>query len=228
MGEQSRKQTKRVRFGGVQTPRGYRFEMTGGRPCVDFANTLDERATDHQRELLLRYQHLLEWGVQAGALTRASAGVLGRHAARHRRMASSALRRAIGVRDAIFDLLSAIARRRPVPGGPLADLNRLIVQAAGRRRLERRGGRFVWAWRRAKRPDLDWVLWPVAWSAGGLLASPDLDRVRQCAGAGCAWLFLDTSKSGTRRWCDMTVCGNRAKTRRFYARAKKRGAARPR
>lgn len=228
MGEHSRKQTGRVRFGGVQTPRGYRFEMTGGRLCVDFANTLDERATDHQRELLPQYQRLLEWGVQAGALTRASAGVLGRHAARHQRMASSALRRAIGIREAIFDLLSAIARRRPVPGGALADLNRLIVQAAGRRRLERHGDRFVWAWRRAERPDLDWVLWPVAWSTGELMASPDLDRVRQCAGAGCAWLFIDTSKSGTRRWCDMTVCGNRAKARRFYTRAKKRGAARPR
>ena len=38
-----------------------------------------------------------------------------------------------------------------------------------------------------------------------------------CDGDGCAWLFIDTSKNRTRRWCDMAICGNRAKARRHYA-----------
>ena len=36
----------------------------------------------------------------------------------------------------------------------------------------------------------------------------------------CLWLFVDASKSGTRRWCDMASCGNRAKARRHYLKTK--------
>ena len=53
-----------------------------------------------------------------------------------------------------------------------------------------------------------------------LLTAPELPRVKQCAGRGCSWLFLDTSKNGSRRWCEMEVCGSRAKARAYYARRK--------
>ncbi len=75
---------ERIRFGGVQTPHGYLFELTGGRLCLDLVNTLDERATDHPRELLPRYQDLIDWGVQAGAIARAEAGALRARGARSR------------------------------------------------------------------------------------------------------------------------------------------------
>jgi hypothetical protein len=51
-----------------------------------------------------------------------------------------------------------------------------------------------------------------------LLTSPDVARVRECDASNCAWLFLDRSKNRTRRWCDMKVCGNRDKARRYRAR----------
>ena len=59
------------------------------------------------------------------------------------------------------------------------------------------------------------------WTAGDMLAEPRRDRVRLCANDKCVWLFLDDSKSGTRRWCDMKACGNRAKAHRHYAKLKK-------
>jgi predicted RNA-binding Zn ribbon-like protein len=63
------------------------------------------------------------------------------------------------------------------------------------------------------------VLWPVSWSAAELLTHGPLDRIRECPGQGnCGWLFLDVSKNASRRWCDMRVCGNRAKARRHHAR----------
>ena len=52
-------------------------------------------------------------------------------------------------------------------------------------------------------------------SAVDLLTSPDVERVRTCAAAACAWLFLDTTKNRARCWCDMKTCGNREKVRRF-------------
>jgi len=48
----------------------------------------------------------------------------------------------------------------------------------------------------------------------------DRRRIRRCAGPTCVLLFLDISKSGRRRWCDMAVCGNAAKARRHHAKAK--------
>jgi len=64
-------------------------------------------------------------------------------------------------------------------------------------------------------------LWPIARSAAELLASEQVHFIRNCSSKTCQWLFLDTSKNHRRRWCDMKLCGNRAKVRRFYTRKKK-------
>ena len=64
---------------------------------------------------------------------------------------------------------------------------------------------------------LERPLWEVACSAADLLTSPELDRVKECASTTCEWVFLDRSKNRSRRWCDMSDCGNRAKARRFHA-----------
>lgn len=208
---------RRLRFGGVQTAERYLFELTGGRLCLDLANTLDERKTDHPRELLRNYQDLIDWGTQAGAVTDAEAALLRAHADRHPRAARTALDQARALREAIFQVFGAAAAARPVLPTALALVDRAIGRAAAMRGLTgRRATGFSWEWR-GDGTDLERVLWPVAWSAAELLTSPDLDRVRLCAGTTCAWLFIDTSKNRTRRWCDMSVCGNRAKARRHYA-----------
>jgi predicted RNA-binding Zn ribbon-like protein len=64
------------------------------------------------------------------------------------------------------------------------------------------------------------MLAPIVKSAADLLLSDMLDRVKQCEGDPCGWLFLDTSRNRSRRWCSMEDCGNRAKARRFYQRKK--------
>ena len=55
------------------------------------------------------------------------------------------------------------------------------------------------------------------------LADGHPDRIRVCANARCQWVFYDASRSGRRRWCDMTTCGNRAKAARHRARARTSG-----
>lgn len=60
------------------------------------------------------------------------------------------------------------------------------------------------------------MVWPIAVSAVELALSEHLGRVRRCPGddGRCGWLFVDLSKSGTRRWCSMRTCGSRLKSRR--------------
>jgi predicted RNA-binding Zn ribbon-like protein len=75
----------------------------------------------------------------------------------------------------------------------------------------------AWTWAdEAER--LDSPLWPIARQAAELLVTEQRRRVHECAADDCRWLFLDTSKNRSRRWCDMKSCGNRAKVRSFYER----------
>lgn len=57
-------------------------------------------------------------------------------------------------------------------------------------------------------------------SALSLMAAREVERLRICP--NCDWLFLDRSKNRSRTWCDMAVCGNRAKARLHYARKRRR------
>ena len=56
----------------------------------------------------------------------------------------------------------------------------------------------------------------VAHSIAALFASLNRNKIRKCS--NCVLHFLDTSKKGTRRWCSMQICGNRAKVAAYAAR----------
>jgi predicted RNA-binding Zn ribbon-like protein len=103
----------------------------------------------------------------------------------------------------------------------LETLNRELRVARAHERLVA-SPRFAWE---ADNPPaaLDRVLWPVVRSAADLLTSPELERVGQCRGEECGWLFLDISRSRRRQWCHMADCGNLAKVRRFRQRRRERG-----
>jgi predicted RNA-binding Zn ribbon-like protein len=79
--------------------------------------------------------------------------------------------------------------------------------------------------------ELDQARSAIAGSLAHYLADHDVDRLRVCANEGCRWVFVDHSPGGRRRWCDMRVCGNRAKVARHRARqrrsATRRSGARP-
>jgi predicted RNA-binding Zn ribbon-like protein len=203
----------RVRYGGRQGAHGFEFELTGGALCLDLANTLDQRKTDRPRELLSSADDLVEWGRQARAIPEQTAARL-RSRKADPSATAAALARAHEVREAIFQVFSALAHGRPGPAPALAVLNAHLQDALRRRRLTSDAdGRLVWSWDEEE-GSVERILWPVVLSAAELATSPERERVRECASPTCAWLFLDRSRNASRRWCDMTVCGNRAKARR--------------
>ena len=123
------------------------------------------------------------------------------------------------MREAVFSLVQASHDGATVRSGDLAKLNHALGESIGHRVLapsERGGVREEWRTSDA----LSQVLWPVAIDAWDLLTEPELSLVRQCPldAGGCGWLFLDVSRAGNRRWCDMRTCGNRAKARAHYSR----------
>lgn len=201
---------------------GYAFDLSGGRLCLDFVNTVSgSRARPTER--LNGYQDLLSWGRQAGALADRDARHLEQAARRRPADAARVLADAVGFREVLYRVFSAVVSLRPPDPRDVDALNGMLSHALARQRVERKPGGFAWGW--AEDADaLDRMLWPVARSAADLLVSPDLKRVRQCAGANCDWLFMDMSRNRSRRWCDMKGCGNRAKARRYYERHRARAA----
>jgi CGNR zinc finger len=112
-----------------------------------------------------------------------------------------------------------IANSRSVSSQRLSALNSALEQAPGLLRVHKHSDRIEREWTSAA-DGLRKVLFTVLASAAELLASDRLGRIRECGPADCTWLFVDQSRNRSRRWCDMTACGNRMKARRHYQRAK--------
>lgn len=133
--------------------------------------------------------------------------------------AARALRSAKRLRESICDLGTALTRGERLPGGALLQLGAAWQRAAAAASLVPQAGRILPAWS-AETAGYDFLTHRLAWAALELLGSEHRGRLRLCPGQHCGWLFLDTSKSGRRRWCDMATCGNLAKARRHYAKAR--------
>jgi predicted RNA-binding Zn ribbon-like protein len=211
----------RRRGGGTDTPTGFAFELTGGGLCLDLANTVDNRPTARRRELLTDFGRLLDWARQTRILARSRADRLRRQAAERPGRSETILLQARRLREAIFRIFASVAAGRRPPRRDLAALNSALPGAlAGLRVSPQKGAGFRWVWDGGG-VQME-ILGPVIRSAAALLTAPARDRVRICAAPDCAWLFLDHSRNRSRRWCDMSVCGNRNKARRHYRRKKTR------
>ncbi len=192
------------------------FQLVAGHLALDFANTLDNRYDPERlQELLPSYERLLAFARQAGVLSAEQAGGLQRRV--KPREAGAALARAIELREAIYFLFRAAARKEKPSQKHLQTLNRVLAQSSPAPSIE--AGESGFAWRESDpAASAEALLGPIARGAANLLVSPDLAGVRECSASTCRWLFLDQSKNHSRRWCDMRICGNRAKARRFQAR----------
>jgi len=193
------------------------FDLSAGQLSLDFVNTLDDRASASPQEYLNSYDDLLAWNQQAQTLMEAEARRLREQAEKHPVKASDVLQRAIVLREALFRIFSAIAQGTSPEDEDLNILNSALSEAMCHIRIVPQTAGFQWDWM-AGPENLDRVLWPVVRSAADLLTSDELSETRICASENCDWLFLDTSKNHSRRWCNMKTCGNRAKARRHYER----------
>ncbi len=194
------------------------FQIIAGELCLDFVNTLDNRPLpDRRKELLPTYRDLADWSVQAGALSPLQRTSLLREAGIHPKAAEQALSKAIALRECLYRIINSILRNRRAASDDLVAFNGYQGEALSNLQLKpaRRGFRLGW---KEEPSRLDSILWPIVRSASDLLTSPDLENVHECDMASCRWIFVDRSKNHRRRWCDMKVCGNRAKARKFYRR----------
>ena len=191
------------------------YQLVAGHPALDLVNTLDWRFREGEpEELLTSYSDLVRFAAQSELLTAKEARLLAKAAAETEQ--KKALTAARTLREALAGVLYAKLDGKKPAEPHLAQLDRMFKNAHASMTLRWAGDGARWEWPTAG-AGLDLLLVRLARSAESLLTLEDLALMRACAKPDCRWLFLDTSKNHTRRWCDMKLCGNRMKARRFRA-----------
>jgi len=201
------------------------FQLLASHPALDFVNTLDNRfVAGGPCELLNEYSDLLAFAQQSALVDARQADALMKRS--ESAAAAKALRRARELREAFAAVLYATEDKdRSPPAACLEVLQRHFREAQNHQELAwRRTGtgkdaawQAQWHWGRFE-TDLELPIWALATSTMSLLTSDAMEHVHACNSETCRWVFLDTSKNHSRRWCDMKICGNRMKARRFQAR----------
>jgi predicted RNA-binding Zn ribbon-like protein len=199
------------------------FELSGGHAALDLVNTLDNRFhAAGGLERLTDYGDLLRFAQQVGLLEAAQARQLA--AAAGAEAGARAVRDARELREGLAAVLYGLIEGRTPRPAELRTLEKHFREAARHAELrwQAPAGRTSaghLAWRRdGFAHEVQLPVWLLAQAAAQLLLSSDAGRVRACYADTCRWLFLDTSKNHSRRWCNMKICGNRMKARRFQAR----------
>jgi predicted RNA-binding Zn ribbon-like protein len=201
------------------TSRAATLALVGDAPAFDLANTASGRGGPRAQDHLRTAEHVVAWARHAGVLTEASARALRRLISRPR-LAAELLARTRELRDLLYEIGAVIAAGAAPRAAQLDRLARIHARALAHARLAPAGSGLAWRWDAAGAP-VDAVLGPLALSAIDLVSRADRTRVKQCAGDHCGWLFLDTTKNNRRRWCEMEVCGNRAKQKRLRGRRRR-------
>lgn len=162
---------------------------------------------------------VLAWSRQTGVLEESVVKRLASVAQADPSAALSAFTRARALREDLYRVISALPSGQAVPSSEFDSLNKQIRQLMSESELipDETGFRLE---RNGAADALDQMLWSVLRSAVELLTSDRVSDIRQCEGENCSWLFLDSSRTRRKKWCDMQVCGNRAKARRHYKKKK--------
>jgi predicted RNA-binding Zn ribbon-like protein len=193
-----------------------RSDLVGGHVVLDLVNTItgrDSRPTDWLED----YRRILEWAALTDAFNADSLHALDRMSDADGRGATRALDRLRELREAIYRVVVAGIRDQPAPEQALAQVEQDWKKAIGAARLTFSEGHTALELD-VDSSGLDYPRHVLALSAFDLLQTLKLERTRECASPRCTWIFIDSSRGGQRRWCDMATCGNQAKSRRHYER----------
>lgn len=175
----------------------YAFHFTAGRPSLDLVATIGERWR-RAFERLRTADDLRRWAVEGGFVEQLPV------------VSGADLEAARRLRAAIARLVFAWADAVALPAADLDEVNRAAAGPDLAPSLGEDGAIDI-----PGAAPIASVLSTVARDAIHLVADEDPRRLRECAADDCSLLFHDASRPGSRRWCSMTACGNRAKTTRY-------------
>lgn len=193
-------------------------DLVAGNVALDFINTVTARDTS-PRDWLDSYQSLLGWARFSPEFKSKDLDALSLMAEQNPAGAKAALTRATRLRETLCRSIYVMLDEEASSDKDRLEIERAYQVAMKSVRFDwgPTGCKLTWA---AEASGLDLITHVVCVHAVYLLAHLDTNRLRICDGENCGWVFLDTSRNGRRRWCDMATCGNVAKARRHYRRTR--------
>ncbi len=192
------------------SPGSHGFFFFGNHLALDFLNTRPKLDGEFV-ELLPDFTSALKWFQVAALLAPSESARLSKQSS-----AARTHHALLAFRESLRHSVELWEQGKPIHRDLSDELNRLMAQHPMRFRLDKTDHTELW-FPTSHPADL---FAPLAYSAAKLFSDQDHSRVRQCD--ACVLHFLDTSKKGTRRWCSMDICGNRAKAAAFAARQRDR------
>ena len=199
----------------VRTKARAEFELIGGHVALDLVNTLDWRFRDGgAEELLTSYSDLIRFVEQTGLM---QAGVARRLLRNDPKGKAEKIVAAVReLREAAASILYAAVNGQNPQASWVRELGDFFRDAAKQEHLCWNGSKLVRELpQTAAQPEFP--LWLLSLTVAEFMTSEQIHQLRECGNPECRWLFADTSKNHTRRWCDMKICGNRMKARRYKA-----------
>jgi predicted RNA-binding Zn ribbon-like protein len=199
------------------------IRLVGGVAVLDYLNTCNGRRPNSSLgevvDNLLSLEDVVYWFHHAGLINAEERAHYLSLVPSSPFQQSAGLKRLVDFRESLYLLFLPIAEGKPVTQASLALLNQTLIETAACRYLVPTGFIAFWRWRHATTLDemTASLLGRLAVQAADLMTSSQLVRLKVCATLSCDWLFLDISKNGRRRWCQMNICGSREKARKALA-----------
>ncbi len=201
------------------------IRLVGGTGVLDYLNTCNGRrpgtALHEVVDKLSSLEDVVHWFRHAGLIDAEEHLHLTQLVSESSWRALPAFQKMIAFRESLYALFLPIALGHPVDPVRLDELNEVLAKTAARRQLVSTPCAIIWRWRPSDGLEsmTAALMGRIAVEAAALLTSPGVTRLKACATPDCDWLFIDISKNGRRRWCQMNICGAREKARRTVGHA---------
>lgn len=192
-----------------------RFLFVGNSTCLDFVNT-QMIVRGRPVDLLEDVDDLLSWLVQAKVFEAAEVRAAAKRLSGQPKGARL-FDEARSLRGALREMLDRVVKGRPVHQPVLDVINTLLRNRIGYSQVVRARGGFERRFHSGT-AEAAHLLVPLAELAGDLLCGYDFDLIKKCENPACILFFYDTTKNHARRWCSMSLCGNRMKVAAHYRR----------
>lgn len=203
----------------VKNKKIFTIRLDGGRLCLDYVNTINDRFTrSNVVDYILTINDLIDWALRLQIIDEDLHLQFIKYATDNPQGAKTFFKEAISLRELLYGIFSRISRDKDVQSQDIIKFNKLISQYFSKLQLKYSNGKYLQFWNFGK-GDFHYILAPVVMDAYTLLLDNRYDRIKECP--KCGWIFDDKSKNGKRKWCSMQTCGSNVKALEWYHRQKK-------
>lgn len=181
-----------------------KISLDGGLLCLDFINTISDYTEDEPVNYITNEEEWLTWLKRVKLIDGDFCGF---------EKDSFSIDKILSVRETLYKLFASYVREEVIEKKILSQFNKDFSWMNKHLKFISQGNEITEILDYNKLSANDYLL-PIIQSAKDLLVSKDLKHVKECP--NCGWIFLDKTKSNTRRWCNMKACGNKIKTQKYY------------